>query len=231
MADEEEIVNDDVTIEEEEGESFDESATQYAGRLTWLPYLREKEGALFHLGLGLRYTDGKEGVIYKARPEFGQAPVFVDTGLMDADGALTYDVEAALRMGPVWLGGEYISNRVDAPELGDPVLDGYEITASWVITGEMRPYNRRSGILGPVPIAKSVNQGGWGAWEAGLRWSELNLNDGSVEGGELDILSLGLNWFLTPTFHVNVNYRHIVLDRFDTRGESDGLAMRLVLML
>lgn len=85
------------------------------------------------------------------------------------------------------------SNSVSAPALGDPTLGGYHITASWILTGEMREYRRRAGIFGPVPVAKTVYQGGWGAWELGLRYSDLDLTDGLIDGGEMDILSLGLS--------------------------------------
>ncbi|MBW2285625.1 MAG: porin, partial [Deltaproteobacteria bacterium] len=98
-------------------------------------------------------------------------------------------------------------------------------------TGEMRAYNRRSGVLGPVPVSRSVYQGGVGAWEAAIRWSDLDLSDGEVDGGKMGILSLGLNWWLTPFFAVNVNYRHISLDRYGIKGRSDGLQSRVVLLL
>jgi len=211
--------------------SFNESSSQFIGRVTWLPWLSEDESNLVHLGMSLRHTNAKEGLHYQTTPEFNQSPVFADTGFMEADSALTHAFEASWRVGPFWLLSEYVGHDVEASEFGDPMFNGYHVGASWVLTGEMRPYNKRSGILSPVPVSRSVYEGGPGAWEAAVRWSELDLSDGHVEGGELDIFSLGLNWFLTPTFHVNVNYRHIFLDRFDTRGESDGLAMRLVLML
>ena len=124
-----------------------------------------------------------------------------------------------------------MSNDVDAPALGDPTFDGYHVTGSWILTGEMRAYRKRTGIFGPVPVAKSVNQGGWGAWEVAFRWSDLDLTDGLIDGGEMDILSLGLNWWLTPTFNVNMNYRYITLDRFGVEGNSSGFMTRVLLML
>lgn len=211
--------------------SLGDSATQFVGRITWLPLISQDESNLLHLGLGLRYTDAKEGLRYFTEPEFNQAPDFVDTGLLDADSSLTWNLEASWRKGPLWLLGEYIYNDVDAPELGNPGFSGYHLTASYALTGEMRGYNRKSGTFRAVPIAKSVNQGGWGAWEFSARWSGVDLNDGLVEGGDLEIYSLGLNWFLTPLLHVNVNYRWITLDRFGVEGESSGFMTRLVMGL
>jgi phosphate-selective porin OprO/OprP len=95
----------------------------------------------------------------------------------------------------------------------------------------MRPYNRRSGVFSPLPIAKPITQGGWGAWELAMRWSSLDLSEGKVDGGDLGILSLGLNWWPVRAAAFSVNYRHIVLDRSNTRGKSDGILMRLLLML
>ena len=44
-----------------------------------------------------------------------------------------------------------------------------------------------------LPVAKSVYQGGWGTWELAARYSSLDLTDGPVDGGDLDVYTLGLN--------------------------------------
>jgi len=150
---------------------------------------------------------------------------------MEADRSTTYDLEASWRRGPFWLHGEYLRNEVAAPDLGDPVFRGHHLTASWILSGEMRAYNRRSGVFGPVPVARSVYQGGWGAWELALRWTELDLTDAEIEGGETQILSAAVNWWLTSYFSFNLYYRHIQLDRFGLQGTSDGMLARVVLML
>jgi len=214
------------------GESFGEGTSQLIGRLTWLPFLSEDESNLFHIGFGMRYSDAVEGIQTQTEPEFNNAPVFVDSGLFVADEARIYNLEASWRRGPLWVGGEYLATGVDAPlKSGDPDFNGYSVTGSWTLTGEIRPYNRRSGILGTIPVSKSVYQGGWGAWEVGIRWSSLDLTEGTVQGGEMDILSLGLNWWLSPIFNVNLNYRHINLDRFGLNGDAQGLNFRVMLIL
>ena len=95
----------------------------------------------------------------------------------------------------------------------------------------MRPYNKKSGTFGNVPIAKTVNQGGIGAWEVSARWSNIDLNDGLVEGGEMDIASLGVNWWLTPVFSVNANYRYIWNTRLGVEDRTSGFNTRLTLLL
>ncbi len=118
-----------------------------------------------------------------------------------------------------------------APDFGSPDFTGCYVTGSWALTGEMRGYNRKSGIFNPLPVAKSVYQGGWGAWEVAARWSDIDLTDGFVDGGEMQILSLGLNWWLSPFFNVNFNYRWITLDRFGVEGDSNGFVSRVTLLL
>jgi phosphate-selective porin OprO/OprP len=212
-------------------DSYGNSSSQFIGRVTWLPFVSEDESNLFHLGFGARYSTVKEGGQALTEPEFNNAPAFVDTGLIVADSTIVYDLEASWRKGRFWLAGEYLGSDLDSPTAGDPEFGGYHITGSWVLSGEMRAYNKKSGILGKVPVAKSVYQGGWGAWEVGARWSELDLTEGTVDGGEMQIASVGLNWWLSPIFNVNLNYRHIGLDRFGLQGAAHGFNTRVMLVL
>ena len=73
----------------------------------------------------------------------------------------------------------------------DPFFHGYHLSGSWAVTGEMRGYRKRSGIFNPLPVARPVNQGGWGTLETAFRYSRLDLADGAVDGGEMDIYSSG----------------------------------------
>ena len=95
----------------------------------------------------------------------------------------------------------------------------------------MRGYRKRSGTFNPLPVARPVNQGGWGATELAVRYSRLDLTDGTVDGGEMDILSLGINLWLNRWAQFGVNYRYILLDRFGIQGHSSGLNARLMLIL
>jgi len=218
-------------------QDIDESATQLAGRVTWAPFRSEDDSNLLHIGAGYRYSNAKEGFRARTEPEFNQSPVFVDTGfgtetgVLPADRIQTYNFELSWRKGPFWLASEYTRSRADNPELGDPSLVGYWVGASWVLTGEMRPYRGKSGVFGGVPISRSVYQNGKGAWELSTRFSHVDLEDGAVTGGEMDIASLGLTWWLTPFFAVNANYRYIWNELGGEKGTRSGLNTRILLML
>jgi phosphate-selective porin OprO/OprP len=215
----------------DEGQRFNESANQVIGRISGLPYANRDESHLLHLGLGVRYTDAREGIRYGASPEFNQAPIYVFTDSLEANFALTYDLEVSWRRGPFWISAEFLRNKIEAPQLNNPVFGGFHVSGSWILTREMRSYNKRNGTFGAVPVSRSVYQGGPGAWEIAARYSSLSLSDGLVDGGEMDIFSLGVNWWLTPTFGVNINYRYIMLNRYGIRGRSSGIMYRLLLML
>jgi len=211
--------------------SVGSTATQVIGRVTWLPLLSDDESNIVHLGLGARYSSAKQGAWYLTEPEFNKSPLFVDTDFLDSDANRQFNLEASWRRGPYWLHAEYVGTDVDSPTNGDLDFSGYHVTGSWILTGEMRSYNFKSGILGPVPVSRSVYQGGWGAWELAARFSSIDLSDGLIDGGEMDILSLGVNWWLSPIFNVNLNYRFITNDQGGFSGDAQGVMGRVLLIL
>lgn len=210
---------------------FSESPKNYIARFTTVPYESEDTGDLVHLGLAVRYTDAAVTLQYLSEPEFDQAPVFIDTGAFGADEVYTYNLEASWRRGPLWIMGEYLFQDIEAPALDNPGLSSFYVQAAYTLTGEMRQYNRRSGVFRPLQVARSVNEFGWGTWELAARFSSADFNDAGITGGELDIYSLGVNWWLTPAFSFGVNYRYSILDRSGKEGESSGVLGRLTLML
>lgn len=218
--------------------SFSESATQYVGRTTWLPYLSSDESEIVHLGAGLRYSDAKEGVRFASEPEFNLSPTFVDSGDITADNTLTYNMEASWRKGPLWVVGEYTKTKVAADYLDNPELSGYHVSAVLSLTGEMREYNHKSGVFSPMPVARSVYQNGIGSWEISTRYSVFDGKDGKLDAGSTDIFSVGASWWLSSKFNVTFNYRWINLDRCsfisdscNLQGRSSGFNTRILLFL
>ena len=212
-------------------ESFSDTSSQWVGRATWAPAVFQSENNLLHLGIGMRHSNAKQPLRFRSEPEFKNAPLYVDTGSISADEQTSYNLEAYWRHGPYMIGFEYIGADVDSPLMGSPFFNGYHFTGSWTVTGESRAYRKISGTFDPLPVARPVNQGGWGAVELAFRYSNTDLTDGAVDGGKMDIYSLGVNWWLTRYTHLGLNYRYISLDRFGASGDSSGLNARLLLML
>jgi phosphate-selective porin OprO/OprP len=210
---------------------FSETSNDFMGRVTWVPATSEDGSNVLHVGLGLRTSDTKQPVRVSARPEFNRAPRFVDTGAFDSNRANTLNVEGVWRFGPYFAALEYLGTAYDAPAVDNPALGGWHLTAAWTLTGEMRNYRARTGTFDGIPVARPVNQGGWGTVEAAVRYSTIDLTDGALTGGSMDVWSLGLNWWLSAPIQVSTNYRVVLLDRFGLRGVSSGFDLRLLLML
>ena len=210
---------------------FSETSVEFAGRATWVPAVSADGSHILHLGMGLRTSDAKETLRFRARPEFNAAPPFVDTDEFSADRVNTLNLESYWRYGPYFVGVEYLGSAHEAPAIGDPYLHGYHVSFSWALTGEMRGYRARTGTFDGLVVARPVNQGGWGTFELKTRFSRIDLTDGSLQGGEMDVWSLGGDWWLTQAAHVSVNYRLARLDRLGLNGLSSGLNVRFMLML
>jgi phosphate-selective porin OprO/OprP len=210
-------------------ESFSDNANQYVGRVTWLPMLSTDDDSLIHLGLAVRYDDAKQGLHYKAVPEVRDAPLFVDTGLFDANSSTLVNLEASWRKGPVWVLGELMRNEVDTPGFGDLTFSGYHIVGTWAVTGEMRPYNRKNGSFGALPVARDIDHGGYGAVELVLRWSEIDLTDGAMDGGEMRVAKAAATWWASARFNVSLNYQVIWNEIGGSKGQAEGFVLRVMI--
>jgi phosphate-selective porin OprO/OprP len=156
--------------------------------------------------------------------------LFVDTGLFAANSATLINLEAGWRKGPLWIMGELTRNDIDAPDLGNPTFSGYHIVGSWTVTGEMRPYNRRNGQFGPLPVARDVDHGGHGALELALRWSEIDLTSGAIDGGEMQVATAAATWWATTSFNVSLNYQSVWNENAGSKGRADSFVLRLMLI-
>jgi phosphate-selective porin OprO/OprP len=216
----------------ENNRSFSNNPTVFTGRITGLPFISEDESNLLHLGIAGRYSNAAGGIQYKTKTEIFSGPVSVDTDLID-DAASTfhYGLELAWRYGPLILMGEYIQSNVRSSTFNDPSFKGYYVVASYVLTGEIRTYNKRSGTFKRINVANGINSGGWGELEVYSRWSSIDLNDKGIDGGELNTFSLGFNWTPISAIQANVNYRYSTLDRLGKKGFNHGIVTRLVFIL
>ena len=96
-----------------------------------------------------------------------------------------------------------------------------------ILTGEHRPYHRKTGVLGRVVPDEDFGEYGCGAWEVAGRWSMLDLNDSDVRGGRLNNATLGLNWYLNKFTKFQFNYIHAFLDSpVNGNGNADIVAAR-----
>jgi phosphate-selective porin OprO/OprP len=105
------------------------------------------------------------------------------------------------------------------------------VVATWLITGETRSYNTRGGFFNAVSPARTVFEGGWGAWEAVARLSYIDLEGGNVHGGKFWRFTPMVNWYLSDNLRLEFAYGYGELDRFDARGATRFFQTRLQMQI
>lgn len=173
---------------------------------------------------------------FRDRPELRvDSTRLIDTGSIDASSAYASGLEFAANYQNFMVQGEYIFYGIERRNsvLDNPDFSGFYAEASWVITGETHRYNMASAsYAAPKPMVPVDSQGGFGAWEIAARFShvDLNFNEGlpgtaapvgSVRGGEEDIWTLGVNWYLNANLRASLNYFMVDVDRLNPAGPGN----------
>src|SRR5262245_9086810 len=159
-----------------EGQSFSTYNNQFVVRTGWVPMVSDSVGTLLHLGLNFRRGNiNNDTLQLRSRPEAFEAPYFINTGPFPANTALAFGPEAYFRPGRVLIGTEWYWQRVESPQTGNPWFYGGDVVVTWLTTGETRSYNTVGNYFRGIVPARTVIQGGPGAWEAVVRISYSNL--------------------------------------------------------
>jgi phosphate-selective porin OprO/OprP len=155
----------------------------------------------------------------------------VETGKFATTGTTLTGVEVYYRPGKYTFGSEYFFQNVDAPESGDPFFHGGEVFASWLITGESRSYNTQGGYFNQIAPRDSVFTGGPGAWEVLGHATWIDLDSGTLSGGQFWRLTPMVNWYLSGMVRLEFAYGYGSLDRFGLVGKTHFFQTRLQFQL
>lgn len=206
------------------------------GRTTWLA--RDAEAApdsrwpeLVHLGIAGAYTFAGSGQVnYQARPESFLAPTAVGTGQIDSRHAFVLGLELAGRRGPLSFQGEYLHAFVDRSTGGFP---GFYLSAAYLVTGEVRPYDREPAVFGQVvPLRPlSLRARTFGAAECAARYSFVDLDDGGIRGGRMHMLGAGFNWYWNRVVRWQLGYELGLIDDGTLDGRLHIVQARFQLVL
>jgi phosphate-selective porin OprO/OprP len=213
-------------ITDDFGALEDDGGYSATGRITGLPVYQDKGASLIHLGVAFSHRDpAHNSVQLRSKPEAHQLDYFIDTGSIPSDNADILGLESAWISGPFSLQGEYFYLDVDRTGGSSSVqFDGYYGQASYFLTGEHRRYNKSEGVFGRIkPHENYGDKGGIGAWEVAVRYSDIDLNDGSIAGGRVCNTTAGLNWYLNPNTRFMWNY---IYSEKKNVGNADIFSMR-----
>lgn len=203
------------------GQSGDEGYGA-AARATWAPWTANNR--VLHLGTSAQWRDPTQDnssntagprfdtVRFRAKPESNVlAQRLVDTGEMADVNHFTFvGAELAAQWQAVSLQSEY--QKVDV-ERGDP--DNVDFGAwyaqlAWTLTGEARPYRVERGVFEGIRPTHNFGGDGWGAFEVAARYSELDLRDGSIDGGRERDFTAAVSWYLNPFLRISANYVEVL---------------------
>lgn len=193
---------------------YDES--NIVGRLAYAT--SPKEGANFHFGVSASHSFNLPGdaLRLRDRPELRVDPArMIDANFgATVDTVSVYGPELAFNYGPFRAQGEYY--RFDVSGLNanpDADLDAWYLQASWILTGESYKYDIKKAAYSGVKPANpfGFGGGGAGAWEIAARYSSADLNDASagINGGEQEIITVGLNWYVNNNMRFMLNYLNV----------------------
>ena len=205
----------------ESGQAFGDGEYSFASRLSGAVWHNDDDTSLLHLGASYRRNAaasnsaaGFRGFQFRARPEIRKTPRFVDTQFFAADHTDFVGLEAAIVWGRFSVQGEFVQAFVQDADVASVIDDldakGYYVAASYFLSGEHRTYSRPNGGFGRITPNKDVSPSDGvgmlfdGAWEAKARYANVDLSE--FEGGSLETITLGLNWYLVPHSKILIDY-------------------------
>lgn len=168
-----------------------------AGRVYFAPLL--SDSAVFHVGASSTYDKPQNG-----KALAGSVRWVGRKGPSQAMGTTTeeqsaYGLELAGKAGPFYAQGEYVMSEFAQVTGDDQEVDTYYVQASWLITGETKPYDIKKGVFkNPKP------NGAAGAWELKVRYDVIELD--AAADREVTQLGAGLNWYVNPNTRFMVEY-------------------------
>ena len=148
----------------------------------------------------------------------------INTGNIDARHASTAGVEFAAQKAGLLLQAEYEDFAVQRsdPGISSPRFHGYYVAGTWVLTGEARKYNTQTAAFDAPSVDHPFSwaDGAPGAWEIGLRYSDMDLNyragapltapgPDAIRGGEEKNIDAALNWYPNPLVRFMLDYSHV----------------------
>jgi len=206
-------------------ESSDDEQLSFSGRAVVAPY--KQDDKVIHLGASASYREpdqSNDRFDFDGRAENRlQSSDSVSVVLNDADNAMVYGLEAAAASGPLSFEAEYIMADVENTGGQDPSYAGGHAQIAWTVTGESRGYKMSKATFGGIKPNRPLDpsKGDWGALELAARYSHLDLNDGGLNGGEMNNYTIGANWYLNDYMRLMANYIIVDTDNNAVTADDD----------
>ena len=210
------------------GQSFSTFEWQFVARLGWMPINDPKNAEVFHIAANIQYgkpVDGK--FMIKSRPESNPTPQLINTGQFQADQSTTLGAEVYYSNKRFTIGSEIMQHSFYSKQSENHRFAGGNVVVSYFFTGAQRHYSTVGNIYGFVPVKSSVFKGGLGDIEGVLHISTFDLNDGSIQGGQMTRITPMVNWYLNKSLRLAFIYGYGILKRYNLTGNVQFFETRL----
>jgi len=190
-----------------------------AGRLVLVPFKKSQVSFLKELYLGGSMTWGRSDETLASTgftTAGGSRFLTYATSTRHADDRTRFGAEIQWIYGPGDLKAEYVGGRftnVERSVLKEDVnVDSWYVSGSYLLTGEKKV---RDKWIDPKRDF-SLADGGWGAWEAAVRFEQFFVNDSPFASGivtgvdRVDAYTVGLNWW--PNRHIRLMFNYTLND-------------------
>jgi phosphate-selective porin OprO/OprP len=179
----------------------------------------------------LHRSPTSSGLTLSDRPEIRvDGTSLVSAAVPNVHDGNMWAVDGGANIKNFYVSGEYHHYKLDRTEVGipDPDFSGWYVEGTWILTGEPKTYsasagNNEIGSWGMPKVVKpfSISGNSWGAWEIGVRYTDLDLNfnehttalAGGIAGGEQKIVAVGLNWYMNNNIRLMINDLIVDVDR------------------
>ena len=180
-----------------------------------------------HLGFAYEYRriDSGEAVRLRARPftRLAQSRILDTRLLTQADTLRNANQEFGISYRNLRLQAEATQSKVSTSAQSFH-FSGHNVAITASLGAKPYKYSRSRGVFRSIQPQRD-----WGALEFGLRYADLDLNEGSVTGGRSRELTAGVSWIVNDVARLQFNYSQLDADpdRNGIQQSYDVLGLRL----
>ncbi len=173
----------------------------FNGRFNYAPLMTEESLFIIGASYSNRKPDNESETRFGVRPSSHKAHTRIVDVKLPVSRYELLGFESIIQLNSITILAEHIQSSSEIDELAKNVdFSSTSVSASYFLTGEKRSYSFKGGKFKNVIPKKN------GAWEIGVRYSSVNLNDTIIKAGSADLLTLGVNYYFNSNVRAMVNF-------------------------
>lgn len=206
-----------------------ENKHSYSARLAGLPLWDSASNQAFHLGLSTNvYRPLQSTYQLNVENETHTGGTYIRSGeISNVSHVRNISGELGYSFRRLTLQSEYMHSFVRIKDnTGSELLDrlrdfnAFYATASFFLGQGQRKYDRDNNRFSAISITGDSRN----VWEVAVRFSQIHLRESVEKIRKMSDVTLGLNWYYSPTWRVMFNYIH---SQIEERFRANSFQMRL----